>query len=123
MLLSACCRLAQHDRLFLHLESMRARHEEAMGEQREHAQREAALAQAHHESMLAQLRRQGEAQLEAAHEARRAEGRRADELAKKLGEVSARLHAIEADLSLSVSASASTSAWNECKTGREAITT
>ena len=78
------------------LEVMRRRHEQALTALRQKSFRDARQAQAQQEYTIAQLRRQSEEQLGAAAEARRAEAKRADGLAQKLGEVQARLRRLEA---------------------------
>jgi len=84
------------------LEVMRRRQEQALTALRQKSFRDARQAQAQHEYAIAQLRRQSEEQLGAAAEARRAEAKRADGLAQKLGEVQARLRRLEAQQPLAV---------------------
>jgi hypothetical protein len=81
---------------------MRRRQEQALTALRQKSFRDARQAQAQHEYAIAQLRRQSEEQLGAAAEARRAEAKRADGLAQKLGEVQARLRRLEAQQPLAV---------------------
>ncbi|KOO22779.1 muscular protein 20 [Chrysochromulina tobinii] len=81
---------------------MRRRQEQALTALRQKSFRDARQAQAQHEYAIAQLRRQSEEQLGAAAEARRAEAKRVDGLAQKLGEVQARLRRLEAQQPLAV---------------------
>ena len=71
--------------------AMRRFEEQALSAIRQRGQREARQAQAEHEYALQQQRRQMEAQLSAADEARRAEQRRAETLALELNQAQTRL--------------------------------